>query len=186
MKTLFVKIPVIIAAMILTFKANAQTDYVITVKGDSIPCSISTSLAGKEKYKVGAMSDSKRIKPGAIREYYMARKNILERSVYTDRKASPVFMIVIEKGPISLYKTVPFNRASTTKWYVGKGSDNVSDLKTGSLFLSDSRQRRKDVFGEMLKDNKQVYDKYVAEDKFGFKQIRTLVHLYDTGQLLKD
>ena len=34
----------------------------------------------------------------------------------------------------------------------------------------------------MLADNKQAYDKYTAMDKkFTFKQIKSLVHLYNTG-----
>lgn len=183
MKTLFVKAPVVIAAILLTFKANGQTDYVITVKGDTITCAITTSLSGKEKYKIEATGKSKKIKPDAIREYYIARKNIRERSVYTANNPNPVFMIIVEKGPVSLYRTVLFNKYSTTKWYIAKGSDHVSDLKTSGLFLSKSRETRKDILGEMLRDNKPVYDKYVAEDKFSFKQIRNLVHLYDTGQL---
>ena len=34
----------------------------------------------------------------------------------------------------------------------------------------------------MIKDNKEVYDKYLADDKFGFAQIRNLIHLYNTGR----
>jgi len=169
MKILLTKTLAVIAAMTLTFAANAQTDYVITVKGDSIPCTISTSFKGKDSYKVNATSESKKIKPNEIREYCIARKNLHEQSVYADGNTQPVFMIVIEKGPISLYRTVPFSKKSTTKWFIGKGSDQVNGLKTRGLFLLKSREERRDLFAETLKDNKDVYARYIAEDKFSFK-----------------
>jgi len=171
--------------------SKEQTDYVITVKGDSIPCKITTPLIGKPKYKVDSTSDSKKIKPNEIREYYIAHKDFRERSVYTDSTSKPIFLSVIEKGRINLYElvTTHYNNGfttSTTEWYVSKGSDYVTDLKTSSLFATKSRQKRKDLFGDMVKDNKTVYDKYMADDKFSFKQIRSLVHLYNTGQPIKD
>lgn len=175
---------------VITVNIKAQ-DYVITVKGDSIPCRISAPLIGKMKYKVDSMGESKKIKPDEIREYYIARKNDRERAVYKDSTGRPWFMTVIEKGRISLYQVITIYyhnglTTSSTEWYVGKGSDYVSDLKTSSLFSLKSKRKRKDIFAEMLKDNKAVYDKYMADDKFSFKQIRNLVHLYNTGQPLDD
>ncbi|MDP9048818.1 MAG: hypothetical protein M3N14_11830 [Bacteroidota bacterium] len=186
MKTSLIKTLIVIGT-ILTFNANAQNDYVIKIQGDSIPCKITTPLIGGAKYKSDTMRESKRIKPTEIREYYIARKDFRERSVYTDSTSSPRFMTIVEKGKISLYQMIYSNyhngiTTSTTEWYVGKGSDYVSDLKTSSLFAFKSKQKRKDNFEEMLKDNKEVYDKYKADDKFSFKQIRNLVHLYNTGK----
>jgi len=177
--------------LLLTVNVYAQGDYVITVKGDSIACEINTPLIGSTKYKSDAMSRSEKIKPDEIKEYYIARKNTLYRSVFLDDKTKPVFAVVIEKGKISLYEVKYTNYSGTTTttttvWYVGKGSDHVSDLKTNGLFTNTARQQRKDDFGEMLMDNKDVYDKYKSEDKFSFRQIRNLVHLYNTGQPLND
>ena len=187
MKISFTKALIFITAIILTFNANAQSDYVITVKGDSIPCKISIPLIGSNKYKSDAMSGPEKIKPDVIKEYYIARKNFRQRAVFRDNSTKPTYMTVIERGKISLYEMVYSNyyngmTTTTVTWYVSKGSDNVSDLKTSALFSFKSRQTRKDDFAEMLKDNKVVYDLYISEDKFSFKQIRNLVHLYNTGQ----
>ncbi len=186
MKISFVRVLITLVAMISAFNANAQSDYVITVKGDSIPCSISTPLLGKPRYKVDPKGESKKIIPEEIREYYISWKDLRERSVHIDSSARAVFLAIIEKGRIGLYELVNsnYNGTTTTEWYVGKGSDYVVDLKTNSLFLSKSKQKRKDILGEMLKDNKAAYDRYIAEDKFSFKQIQNLVHLYNTGQML--
>jgi hypothetical protein len=190
MKTIFKTLFFIGAIMIIASIANAQTDYVITIKGDSIACKVNIPLVGAPKYKGDAMSKSEKIKPDEIKEYFIARKNLLKRSVFVDSTSDAQFLTVIEKGKISLFElmTSVYNGMSTTTtttWYAGKGSDHVSALKTSSLFLNKGRQQRKDDFAEMLADNKDVYNKYKAEDKFSFKQIRNLVHLYNTGKLFE-
>lgn len=184
MKNLITRVLIVATISTAAFKANAQKDYIITVKGDTIPCTISTSLSGKERYKING--EATRIKPGAIREYYIAHKSLRERSVYPDGNTLPVFMIVVEEGPITLYKTVPYNNKSATEWYIGKGSDRVDGLKTSGLYLARSREQRKDILATMLKDNPGVYEKYRGDDKFTFKQIRNLVHLYNTGRPMSD
>jgi hypothetical protein len=185
------KVLIFLAAITLTLTANAQTDYVITVKGDSIACDVSTPFIGSIKYKNAAMRKAEKIKPDVIKEYYVARKTTLFRSVFKDSTAKPIFMTVVEKGKISLYELVisVYNgttTTTTTSWYVGKGSDYVNEIKTNALFMFTAKQKRKDKFGEMLADNKAVYDKYKADDKFSFKQIENLVHWYNTGHPLDD
>jgi hypothetical protein len=187
MKILITKAIICITAITLTFNAKAQTDYVITVKGDSIACKVSTPLIGGPKYKSDAMNKSEKIKPDEIKEYFIARKNLLTRSVFVDDAPDSQFLTVIEKGKISLFELVNsvyngMSTTTTTTWYAGKGTDHVSALKTSALFFNKGRQQRRDNFAEMVADNKDVYDKYKAEDKFSFKQIRNLVHLYNTGK----
>lgn len=64
-----------------------------------------------------------------------------------------------------------------------KGDDIVQEIKTSDWFvLGKSKKARKDVLAGMLYDNKEVYNKFVADDSFSFDQIRNLVHLYNTGQ----
>ena len=38
----------------------------------------------------------------------------------------------------------------------------------------------------MIKDKPNVYEKYMAENKFNFNFIQNLVHLYNTGKLLSE
>jgi len=174
-----------VVTIVFALTAQAQTDYVITAKGDSIRCKISMPLFGDTKYKGVAMSEPKKIDPEEIKQYFIARKNLLERSVLTDSTSKPEFMTVIEKGKINLYqKIIYFDDSSITTWYISKNSDEVVALKTSGLSLSNPRQTRKDILAKMLMDKKPVYDKYKADDKFSFKQIRKMVHWYDTGHPL--
>lgn len=173
-------------AVLFTFKAQAQMeDYVITTKGDTLKCNISSSLFGAAKYQLSGQFEKKM---GAdIKEYYVRRNNFRNRAVFIgdDKRAS--FLEVVENGNISLYRIVyRHNYSTTTQWYVGKGSDHVSILKSSSLLLGKSRKDRKDDFADMLKDKPEVYDKYMAEKKFSFNAIQNLVHLYNTGESLKD
>lgn len=175
--------------LLVTFNASAQDqDYVITLKGDTIRCKVSKSIFGAFSYETPEMNGSKRIKTNDIKEFI--RKKTIYASVHRDDKNKSEFMEVVEKGVISLYQVTyysysQYGSTSTTNWFVGKKSDTVSILKTNGLFATRSRQQRKDSFSEMLKDKKEIYDKYVAEDKFSFEQIENLVHLYNTGEPIK-
>jgi hypothetical protein len=186
MKISLIKTFIFAISMLSAISLKAQ-DYVITVKGDSIPCKVNKPLLGAYKYKGDGMSESVKIKPEVIKEFYFSKRKELYRSVFRDSTSDPVFMTVVEKGPISLYQFIYSNyngvtTTTTTVWYVGKNSDNVLELKTTGLFLSEGKQSRKDALANMLADKKDVYDKYKAEDKFSFAQIRNIVHLYNTGK----
>jgi len=195
----FIQTLAISAFLILASNVKAQSDYIISQKGDSISCTISTPFLSKiDRYKTDANSKTTKINPDEVKRYYRADRNKLYYSVYKTGKDKPEFMPVIEHGKINLFEVVETSyssggmmhmttTSSTTYWYVSKGADTVKELKTSGLFwLGKSKQNRKDILGDMVKDNKTIYDQYVAEDKFSFKQIRKLVHLYNTGEPLKE
>ncbi|MGZ3757178.1 MAG: hypothetical protein ACXVAY_12720 [Mucilaginibacter sp.] len=196
MKPLFIKI--FIANVLLLVAANTfaqQTDYVITTKGDTLQCDISFPLfSSAGKYKVNGSNQSGKLKPDEIKEYYSYRKKTLYRAINKPGTEKPEYALVVEKGKINLYQQVTqyYNYAvnayssNTVQWYVGKGTESVVELKTSGLFFDKSRKERKDDFADMIKDNKIVYDKYMADGKFTFKQLRKLVHLYNTSEELED
>jgi len=190
---------VLVAASLCSLIARSQTqDYVITANNDTISCKVSTSfLSGNTSYKV-ADGKSIRVKPEEIKEYYVASKDKIHMAMYREKKKKPEFFVVLEKGKIILLEgittsfyggmpgTVPLS-SSSTQWYLSKGTDTVKEVKNSQLNLfGKSRKERKNDFEEMISDNTDVLNKYKAEDKFSFKQLRNLVHLYNTGQLLED
>ncbi|TWJ04755.1 hypothetical protein JN11_00476 [Mucilaginibacter frigoritolerans] len=192
MKTLFTKAFILIAIISFAFTAKAQQDYIITTNGDSINCKISFPLIGSPKYKVEGTNESKKIKVDKVKEYSIARRNQTFRAVVIKKATTffptkPLYMTVIEKGKINLYEMIYTNTSangvstSTKVWYVSKATDTVSELKTTSIFSMDSKKDRKDNFLDLIKDNKEVSDKYLSENKFSFKAILNLVRLYNTG-----
>jgi hypothetical protein len=171
--------------------AYAQTDdYVITTKGDTLKCGISLPLMGASKYTVPG-SDAQKLERDEIKEYYIKRKDLRKRVVFMGDAKKADYMTVVENGAISLYEIVYTSygqygaTSSTTDWYVGKGTDRVSALKTSGFLLGKDRKDRKDDFAIMLKDKPAVYKKYMAEDKFSFNAIRNMVRLYNTGKPLE-
>lgn len=200
MKALAIRLISLFTCILLYAGAAAQErywDYVITVKGDSIRCNITKPLIGALKYRSAQMSKAEKIEIAEIKEFSSAANEVHQRAVFKDSSSKPVYMNVLEKGKISLYSLVITTSSysgskgvttstSTDNWYVAKGSDYVKGFKSSGIFLGESRQSRKDYFGELLKDNPDVYNKYMAEKKFNFKSIRNMVDLYNTGEPLKD
>jgi hypothetical protein len=182
------KAAICIAASLFTLGVKAQSqDYVITTKGDSIPCTIKIPLitCGDGNYKASANGPSIKIKPEEIKEYYISKKNTLYRSVIKEGKTKPEFLLVLETGKISLYEEVTdvyVNNTVTqvTKWYVSKGSNIVRPLKTDDVFMSKSKKQRQGEFTTLISDNHVVYTQYTSENKFSFKRIRNLVQQYNT------
>jgi len=190
--TAFLFIGMILSALMLNAQPAYQ-DYVITANGDSIRCKVKKPLIGNLKYQSENMSKPEEITEENIKEYSRSNRTKIYRAVYQGSSKMPNFMTVIERGKISIYELVQTNsyyggasgtwtNTSQTDWYIGKNTDTVVSFKTSGFFWGKSRRARKDMLGEMFKDNPEVYNKYIAEDKFSFKQIRNLVHLYNTGE----
>jgi len=186
MKPSSLKLIICTAFMLFAYKLKAQ-DYVIKANGDSVACTINKPLIGAMKYQPNGSGGYEKITPETIKEYYIAKRNNMQHSVMMSKHSKPVFMTVIEKGKINLYELIVtmYTGTMTTEsktWYASKGEGEVIELKTSSLFLGTSKQKRKDELADMFMDNNDVYNKYQAEDKFSFNQIRLLVHLYNTGK----
>jgi len=181
--------------LLAALTARAQNnDRVITVSGDTIACRISFPfLGGAAKYRTSKDEKAIKITTDNVKGYYVAGQSTWYRRVFWDpktlfSKSRLYFMTVVESGKINLYElimttnTFGANGAMYTNsgkgWYVSKGTDTVTLIK-GAIF---SRQKRKNEFADLLTDNKAVYDKYLADDKFGFDEIQNLVHLYNTGE----
>jgi hypothetical protein len=183
--------------LVAALTARAQNnDRVITVTGDTIACQINLPVFSAPKYRTSKNEKAKKIKTDSVKEYYTADKSTWYRRVFYDPKVLWVrnkvcFMTVVESGKINLYELITSTTSygangtmyssSNTGWYVSKGTDTAILIK-GTLL---ARQKRKNEFADLLADNKTVYDKYMADDKFGFDEIRNLVHLYNTGEPYK-
>ncbi|TWJ04756.1 hypothetical protein JN11_00477 [Mucilaginibacter frigoritolerans] len=206
MKTLFTI--TFITSILFALTAKAQHDYVITAGDDSLTCEINVRLLGVPKYQAKGAKESKKIRPDEIKEYYIADQDALFKSVLDMSGAGfnenpRLFMPVLEKGKICLYQMIystpgtsvgvglgPIaigGGTSTIKYYVSKIDDWVSEVKTDGIFTSSSKLRIKNrAFLNMIEDNKEVYNKCLADNDFSFKAIRNLIHLYNTGTPYKD
>ncbi|GAB3930439.1 YgdI/YgdR family lipoprotein [Mucilaginibacter myungsuensis] len=173
-----------------TFTAVAQTDdYVITTNGDTIKCEVSVTWSLKYKVPGGK---SEKIKTETIKEFYQQSNDILFRALDINDNGKPEFIHVIQNGPISLYQRVGNNYAgaigtllTSLNWYVNKDNGKPFNIKGGVLISTGTTSKAKDGFGELLKDQPEIYNKYTAIDKLSFNKILDLVSLYNTGQPYK-
>ncbi|MGZ3872091.1 MAG: hypothetical protein ACXVJD_04200 [Mucilaginibacter sp.] len=196
MKTSVARVIIAIALCVLTLRLKAQDqDYVIPVYGDTIKCTINQPfMSDHGRYQAAGMKSSKKIRIEEIKEYYVAKNKKLYRAVFKSR-TNVVYMEVLENGPISLYDEF-FNRTSSVNgvmysnssdiWYVGKGSIIVTPIddygfSVSNLFAKRKKQRINE-FTELIRDNKIVYDKFIADNTFDNTEIRNIIHLYNTGE----
>lgn len=187
MNTFFSRILFIFLLSMITFIVNAQPknywDYIITTKGDTVRCHIDKPLIGKAKYQSRTMAKPEKITTDSVREFYYQFDHVYYRAVYIDSAVQKTFLEIIEKGPITLYEVETSNgNTIKTDWYISKNTDTAKSLKSSSYLMGRARLRR-DEFGEMLKDKPDIYNKYIADEKFSFKQIQKLVHWYNTGKM---
>lgn len=186
-----------LTSTLFSLRVSAQSDYVITQSGDSIPCRINHPLLTTHpKYRKSPDDEPIEIKPEEIKRYYQAKKKKLYCSVFKPGWDYRQFLIVLEYGKINLYQEILTSTsyvnnqamgASTTNWYFSKGSDTVRQLKTsGPFMLGKSRKERIADFVALIKDNKKVYDLYLAKNQFSFQDIQRLIHYYNTGELLPE
>lgn len=185
MRLFFKKLFCLTATLLFAIAVKAQKDdYVLLEKGDTIKTPIKTPLIGKANY-VNGEGVSVKIDPKEVKEYYISEKNEIQRSVSINGKKKQ-FLRVEETGILNLYERVvyiytTYGSSTQVTWFISKNSGPLEEIKFNSL-IAFNKQKRKELLGDMLADNKQAYDKYTAMDKkFTFKQIKSLVHLYNTG-----
>jgi len=177
-----------LVCLLFSAKLFAQ-DYLITANGDTIKCRISISITGKAKYQTKETAKPQKITVEDVKEFFLADDSTTFRAVYLN--AEKVFMKMLEKGKIDIYESIYYNTSymngngiSTVSTYILKTTDTVQDLKYHELPYSNKKCK---LFLEpILVDNKAVYDKFIADDKFSFKAIRNIVHLYNTGMPFKE
>lgn len=158
---------------------ETYNDYVITSKGDTLICKVNTPLFSWPNYQTAKMSETQNIRLGEIKEYYIKKRQVIFRSIVLDGQKKPNFLPVVENGKISLYQSI-YTSQYTIIWYVSKGADTAYLLKTNDI--SFTRKDRQNRFEDMLKDNPVVYDRFLAEKKFTYKDLQNIVHLYNAGK----
>ena len=201
MKTSFAIIATCVILLLASTQLKAQKqDYIINNLGDTVKCEVKVPpLFGVPRYKTAGSNQWQRISLKNTNEYYTTQNHtLIRRVVKPDGKA--VFMKVLENGKISLYEesTTDTNMAAgpnatptttiSTEWYAAKTPDLnkvAKKIDLGSFGLSfKSKKKRIAEISAMMVDDKAVADKFTADDKFNYKAVRNIIHLYNTGEVL--
>lgn len=162
----------------------------ITNKGDTLKCKVSTPFLGTSEYTLPDSSINVLEDTTQVKEYYIAKKKLLKRAVPVSKNKRQ-YLEVIENGAINLYQSVStqttvspaFTHVYTvTVWYISKGSDKIFELKSTSI-TNTTRKIRKELLADFLKDNTAAYNMFIAQKQFTFESISDVVHFYNTGIL---
>jgi hypothetical protein len=178
----------ILLVLALHLKAQNQ-DYVIITKGDKLLCKISFPLFSVDvRYKTNDMSEPETLDPYQINEYYVAEGKKTYRAVYEPESKALKFMLVLESGKINLYECTirgytsnGYTKMGTIR-YIEKKPDIFTAFKPRPFYYEKTESSWRDEFVELIKDNKDVYDKYVADKKFTFKEVIKITHLYNMSE----
>lgn len=171
-----------------TVKAQSKSDYIITLKGDTIKCKVKSIFLGSGiRFKSDKMEDYKEVDATMIKQYYRSKNAYPYRAIIPFYRKKPEFMTVIEEGKINLYQHIVQSYANghsmiNIYWYVQKGTDTVRQIKSSTIFNVKNRKERKDEFLELISDNKEVLEQYINAKSFSFDQIRASIHYYNTGE----
>ena len=173
----------------ISYFASAQNDFVVTMENDTIRGQAITGLFGGAVKKFIPVSGGKiKVKPDKIKEYYISssQKNMVAK--ITPGTTREIFLERLEKGSIELYELnrthyhySAYGGGTTSRqvnWYVSKAGAPIVLLKHNS-WLTFSKDRRKNEFFDLIKDNQELADRFTTSDKFSFKEIKSLISLYN-------
>ncbi len=213
---------ILLVLLIAASTTKAQsTGYVITTKGDTIRCTVSSNLLlSRCRYKTDTSKKAITIEKENIKEFCQPDKDIAFRLLTSPESGQLRFIRVIERGKITLYeerilvnKVTDINadnmvaylgsrhnvnepglttndhiNAYYSNFYAEKGNSGLIVLIKSRILdnLSGSdRKARKTAFIQMLADNSAVSQQFLADKEFTADEVRSMVHLYNTGKPYK-
>jgi hypothetical protein len=184
-------IMLLVSASAISQTARAQYwDYVVTTKGDTIKCNIDKS---RTRYKTADSKHFKDIDFDHISAYYSTDAGALYRAIVKpyENDEDTVYAKVAEKGKINLYQvkekqsdTSPFNNVTQYKtvdiWYISKTPGHIESIKF-DVWGTVPVNKRNSAFAEMIKDNKEIYNRYLSTDKTSIEAIQEMIYEYNKG-----
>ena len=187
---------IICGLLLVTVSAlkGQKIDYVITNDGDTLK----GQFTGK-KFKADNRVKAQSVDVMDYKETYNAKDNVMRRAVITPGAHQPAFLEVVENGKIDLYKKIAYGISATfvihggvtygatqeVNYYAAKENDSLKELEYREpSFIA--KKKRMSVLSEMFKDKTDIYNQFIADDKFGLGQIRSFIHFYNTGRLFRD
>lgn len=166
---------------------KAQRDFIVTFEGDTVKGEIITPTIGGPRFLATGSTKKEKIRIKEVKEYFInySGKNVLAKII--PGRTDYTFLERIERGKIELYEidqmmytASPYGGTTSRQlyWYASKDQGPIITLKHNS-WLTFSKERRKNEFYEMIKDNESVASRFLEEEKFSFNEIRKLVSLYN-------
>jgi hypothetical protein len=187
-KTAF-KVSFLLVFLFFVGSLKAQEDFIVTLNNDTIRGVVFEKSFGGPKFLAAGKTKKERVMAPKTREYFIySSKKVMSAQIIPGTK-DPIFLERIENGRIKLYRLDQMmysyspsggatNSSRQLYWYVSKDNSPIKTLKHNS-WLTFSKERRKNEFYEIIKDNESVASMFLEKEKFSFDEIRKLVSIYN-------
>lgn len=160
-------------------RVNAQEDFIITLKNDTIFGNVKPGLLSDYilKSKVG---ENISFSPKTVNGYYLFKKKQKFISSNIPNSEQKYFLQVLEAGKINLYE----HKVRTPEgvwiitWFANKEGREWADVITDRLFAK--IKLRKDIFANLIGDNKGLNESFQEEKKYNFDIVRKYVMNYNS------
>ncbi|MFF5382336.1 hypothetical protein [Pedobacter suwonensis] len=159
-------------------RVNAQEDFIITLKNDTILGSIKPGLLSQYILESNG-GENISFSPETVNGYYLFKKKQKFISNNIPKSEKRYFLRVLEAGKINLYE----HKVRTPEgvwiitWFASKEGGGWVDIITDRIFAK--IKLRKDIFAELIGDNKGLNESFQEEKKYNFDIVRKYVVNYN-------
>ena len=162
-----------------------QGDYVVTLKGDTITCTFRENIWGHVTYKAIAAAKFTIVDTADIAAYHLQKNDITYRAFVLPYSHTLTFVKELEQGKITLYLLIHNGyRTSTFYWYAKKDDQALVEIKnTRQLFGDNSKLKLN--FSSLIADDQPALQLYTQQHNYSLKTLEAVIHLYNTGEILK-
>jgi len=168
-------------------KVNAQAGYIITQKNDTVKGELKIRAFGRPVFKPANKVDFTAVNIDTLKEYQLKDSSVwVAKTLPTTSMnfySKPQFVLLLEKGKISLYQQTGTDRYHLRTWYVAQNPDSLVAIKTDDIFLAggSGKKGRKEILSNMFADQPDIQAAFNATGKFDFDTIRLYIHKYNKG-----
>ncbi|MBC7914318.1 MAG: hypothetical protein H7Y07_09360 [Pyrinomonadaceae bacterium] len=165
------------------FIANAQSDYIVTLKGDTVLGEIRSKNNDWVKFKENRQSKFIKLPSSGIQSVYvLIYDEYFAYKVVIDG-GKLLLLQRLDNGLIKLYDLTTYSyskygSSKYVKWYAEKEDSPLVEIKTNSFF--GSKEARKNAFVSLISDQPSIVDIFNKEEKFNFKFIQGLIQQYNS------
>jgi len=162
-------------------QVNAQQDFLINSKNDTLKGEIKKQLIGFYRFKPEGGSSFSKIPIRETKEFYKVEKEINYLVKVRPDKSTPDFLQRLVKGKIDLfeYYRQSGNNQYVVFWYASKQNGQLFEVKSNQIF--GSRKERKDNMYNLIADNPGLLEKFKKDDNYSFEAVKECIKLYNSN-----
>jgi len=164
------------------FVSYAQSDFIITSKGDTLLGELRSSNDNWVKFKGKEQSKFQKLPSIEVKEVYSSFDDAHYAYKVVKLGNSPIRLARLRKGKINLYERrtytyTQYGSSTNVNWYAEKDGHELVEIKTNSFW--GSREARKNAFSQLIADQPTILEIFNKEEKFSFKFLDKLIEQYN-------